>query len=219
MSSEPRLESTIESDSSGTLFVVCAPSGAGKTSLVEALVDAESNVVVSVSHTTRSMRPGERDGVQYHFVDKTEFEAMLRRDAFLEYATVFDHYYGTSKDWVSERLAENTDVVLEIDWQGARQVRGLVPDAVGIFILPPSVSVLEQRLRTRAQDSEEVIARRMREAIEQMSHFGEADYLVINDNFDSALNDLRCVVHAAGLRCPNQYARQKALISSLLAPP
>src|SRR5690606_10000269 len=147
----------------------------------------------SVSHTTRPMRPGEQDGVHYHFVDVATFQAMVDQGDFLEHARVFDNYYGTSHSTLLERLRAGTDVILEIDWQGARQVRGKIPGSSGIFILPPSRAVLEQRLRARATDSEEVIARRMRDAVAEMSHYDEFDYLVVNDDFNTALEDLRAI--------------------------
>lgn len=201
----------------GTLFTVSAPSGAGKTSLVKALVDSDSQVTVSVSHTTRPMRPGERDGVNYHFVSRDEFLDMLARDAFLEHAQVYgDNYYGTSRAWVEETLAAGRDVVLEIDWQGATQVRRLMPETVGIFILPPSQQALRERLTGRGQDEQSVIDKRMAQAIDEMSHYVEADYLVINDNFDRALAELRAVVVAQRQRLQRQQQRHGALLQALL---
>ena len=155
----------------GTLYIVSAPSGAGKTSLVKALVDSEAQIRVSVSHTTRAMRPGEVDGVNYHFVDHDRFNAMLERSEFLEHARVFDNLYGTSQKWVEQTLAEGFDLILEIDWQGAEQVRRLMPQAKSIFILPPTQEALRHRLTNRGQDSGEIIERRMREAVSEMSHY------------------------------------------------
>jgi len=200
-----------------TLYVVSAPSGAGKTSLVKALVDATPGVTVSVSHTTRAPRPGEQDGINYHFVSKATFETMMGQGVFLEHALVFDNYYGTSGDWVNAQLEAGADVILEIDWQGARQVRQRLPQACGIFVLPPSRAALEQRLRGRGQDSEDVIARRMRDAQAEMSHYGELDYLVINDDFATALGELRAIVLARRLVLAAQRQRHAALLADLLA--
>ncbi len=202
---------------SGNLFIVSAASGAGKTSLVKALVDSTEDIIVSVSCTTRAKRPGEVDGVHYHFLTEDRFQAMLEQGGFLEYARVFDNQYGTSKSWVQERLQEGLDVILEIDWQGARQVRELHPEAIGIFVLPPSRPELERRLRGRGQDDEDVIARRMRDAVSEMSHYDEFDYVLVNDDFDSALAELRCLVQAERLRLSAQLARRQALIDELLA--
>ena len=202
---------------SGNLFIVSAASGAGKTSLVKALVDSTQGVIVSVSCTTRAKRPGEVDGVHYHFLTEDRFQAMLEQGGFLEYARVFDNQYGTSKSWVQKRLQEDLDVILEIDWQGARQVRELHPEAIGIFVLPPSRPELERRLRGRGQDDEDVIARRMRDARSEMSHYDEFDYVLVNDDFDSALAELRCLIQAERLRLSTQLARRQALIGELLA--
>lgn len=201
----------------GTLFVVSAASGAGKTSLVTALMERETDLLISVSHTTRPPRPGEQDGVHYHFVDRGQFERMLDAAAFLEHAQVFGHLYGTSGEWVQARLNEGSDVILEIDWQGAAQVRRLVPDCVGVFILPPSREELARRLRGRGQDSEEVIARRMSEAISEMSHYAEFDYVVVNDDFGTALAEIRAVIRARRVRRDAQIQRHESLIASLLA--
>lgn len=201
----------------GTLFTVSAPSGAGKTSLVKALVDSDSQVTVSVSHTTRPIRPGEQEGVNYHFVGREAFLEMLDRDAFLEHARVFDNFYGTSKEWVEETLAAGRDVILEIDWQGAAQVRRQLPDTVGIFILPPSQQTLRERLTGRGQDDESVIERRMSQAIDEMSHYVEADYLVINDDFQVALDELRAVVTAQRQRLQRQQQRHTDLLQALLS--
>ncbi|ALP51696.1 guanylate kinase [Candidatus Tenderia electrophaga] len=201
---------------SGTLYIISAPSGAGKTSLVKALVDAIEDIRVSVSHTTRPMRPGEVDGVNYNFVDPAVFERMVDEDVFLEHAQVFDNFYGTSREWVEQQLREGIDVILEIDWQGAQQVRPRMPGCVGVFILPPSRETLMQRLRGRGQDSEAVIQRRFRDAVTDMSHFHEYDYVVINDDFAEALLDVSAIVRARRQRVEVQRARQGALIDALL---
>lgn len=201
----------------GTLYVISAPSGAGKTSLVKALIGSLDGVTVSVSHTTRAPRPGEQDGREYHFVDVERFRAMTAEGAFLEHAKVFDNYYGTSRAVVQERLAAGLDVILEIDWQGARQVRAVMPECVSIFILPPSRPALEDRLRGRAQDSDEVIARRMRDAVNEMQHWEEYDYLIVNDVFNEALAQLQAVFLARRLRREAQAVRHDALLGALLA--
>lgn len=180
----------------GTLFVIAAPSGAGKTSLVKALVEATDNIAVSVSHTTRAQRPGEVDGVNYHFIDRAQFEQLIAQGDFLEQAEVFGNLYGTSKRWVEDTLRQGRDVILEIDWQGAQQIRRLVPDAVGIFILPPSREALRERLVGRSTDATEVIERRLAQAAGDMAHFAEFDYVIINDVFGRALDDLHAVVLA-----------------------
>ena len=201
----------------GTLYIVSAPSGAGKTSLVKALIDSEPNVRVSVSHTTRGMRPGEVDSVNYHFVSREKFVQMLEHGDFLEHAEVFGNLYGTSQSTVLQTLAEGHDLILEIDWQGAQQVRHLMPQAKSIFILPPSQEALRQRLNNRGQDSDEIIDRRMREAVSEMSHYVEYDYLVINDDFATALDDLRAIFRANQLRHGAQQVRHGALLARLLA--
>lgn len=201
----------------GTLFTISAPSGAGKTSLVQALLDADSGIRVSVSHTTRRQRRGEADGVNYHFVSEAIFEAMLERGEFLEQARVFDHLYGTSEQWVDATLADGFDVILEIDWQGALQVRRQRQDTIAVFILPPSREALDERLNHRGQDDEAVIRRRMEEAVEEMSHYVEADYLVVNDRFDVALADLASIFSARRLRLDRQQQRHTALIERLLS--
>ncbi len=180
------------------LFILSAASGTGKTSLASALVQNVSGVETSVSHTTRKPRPGEQDGVHYHFVDRAAFDAMVARGEFLEHATVFGNSYGTSRNEVENRLRQGKGVVLDIDWQGARSVKRLMPEAVSIFILPPSREVLAQRLVDRGQDSPDVIARRMHEAISEMSHYMEFDYIVVNDEFDLALADLQRIVRGQG---------------------
>jgi len=201
----------------GTPYVVSAPSGAGKTSLVEALEAADPRVVVSVSHTTRPRREGEVDGHDYHFVDAATFRAMVEGGAFLEHATVFGNAYGTSRRWVEERLDEGLDVILEIDWQGARQVRRQLPGVAGIFVLPPSVEALEARLRTRALDSEAVIAGRMAAAADEVAHYAEFEYLVLNEIFEEALADLSAIVRGRRLATRAQAERHRGLIAALLA--
>lgn len=205
------------SSNSGTLLVVSAPSGAGKTSLLRALLDSEHNLVLSVSHTTRPPRSGERDGVDYHFVDANEFDSMVGAGEFLEHATVFGNRYGTGRAQVNASLARGIDVILEIDWQGARQIRQAMPESVHMFVLPPSWRALEQRLRDRGTDADEVIEARMRAAGGEIAHFAEFDYLVVNDDFDHAVQGMRAVVHAARLRLARQQARHAALIRDLLA--
>ncbi len=202
---------------SGSLYVVSAPSGAGKTSLVNALLQSTDGIVVSVSHTTRAPRPGEEDGVHYHFTDVESFQAMIASGDFLEHARVFDNYYGTSRGSVEAQLAQGMDVILEIDWQGARLVRQQLPDCIGIFVLPPSVAALEERLRGRGQDGDDVIARRMRDARSESSHYHEYEYLVINDDFDTALAELRAIFVAQRLQRDLQIQRYAQLLDELLA--
>lgn len=203
--------------SKGTLYVVSAPSGAGKTSLVKAMLERDSGILVSVSHTTREMRPGEVDGVDYNFVAMDEFNKMIEAAAFLEFAEVFTNKYGTSQLWVQEQLDNGKDVILEIDWQGAQQIRRLMPECLSIFIVPPSKQALRERLNNRGQDSEEVIEHRMSEAVSEMSHYGEYDYLVVNDDFDTALNDLHSIFAAQRLKLDNQQDSQSELLTSLLS--
>jgi len=188
----------------GSLFIISAPSGAGKTSLVRALVEKDGILDASVSHTTRSPRPGEKEGINYHFVKKSFFDKMINQGEFLESAQVFDHFYGTSKLWVQNQLEAGTDVVLEIDWQGAKQIKERMPLACAIFILPPSKNALQERLMSRGQDDPEVIQRRMDQAVNEMSHFESSDYLVLNRNFEEALNELEVIVKAQRLRTVNR---------------
>ena len=197
------------------MFIVSAPSGAGKTSLVRRAVAELDDLAVSVSHTTRPMRPGETDGVDYHFVDRDAFAAMVDDDRFLEYAEVFGNFYGTSVDAVQECLARGQDVVLEIDWQGAKQVRKKLEDVVSIFVLPPSRAVLLERLRGRGSDSEAVIERRTAEAVIEMQQYHRADYLIVNDDFDKALAELKAVVVAHRVAKSVQALRHAGLITSL----
>ncbi|HBD11066.1 MAG TPA: guanylate kinase [Porticoccaceae bacterium] len=201
----------------GTLYTVSAPSGAGKTSLVNALVARDPNLKVSVSHTTRSKRPGETEGVNYHFIEEAQFLQLLERNAFLEHARVYDHYYGTSESWVRETLAAGHDVILEIDWQGGQQIHKQIPNSIRIFILPPSKKALEERLTGRGQDGTEVIARRLALAKEEMSHFVEADYLVVNEDFEQALAELEAIFRCQRLAVANQEIRHAALLRELLA--
>lgn len=201
----------------GTLYVISAPSGAGKTSLVSAMLEQDGRLCVSVSHTTRPMRPGEQDGINYHFVSREVFEAMIGRGDFLEHADVFGNYYGTSQTWVRDTLAQGRDVILEIDWQGASQVRRLMPGCVGIFIVPPSPAALRHRLTGRGTDTSEVVERRLLEASEECSHAREFDYLVVNDDFDTALADLLAIVRSQRLRIEVQGNRHAELLASLEA--
>jgi len=202
----------------GTLYIVSAPSGAGKTSLLKALLARLEAVSLSVSHTTRAPRPGERDGIDYHFIDPARFEQLVAAGDFLEYARVFDNYYGTRRATVVTRLEAGEDVILEIDWQGARQVFEAFPQAVKVFILPPSRKALQQRLSKRGQDSEAVITRRMADAVREMSHFDEYQYLVFNDNFDMAVTELEALFRAHRLRLKTQQQRYAAVLRGLLEP-
>ncbi len=202
--------------STGTLFTVSAPSGAGKTSLVNALVKHDRELRVSVSHTTRPRRPGETDGVDYHFIDAATFQSMLARTEFLEHAQVFGNLYGTSQAWVEQQLRAGTDVILEIDWQGARQVKRLMPQTQAIFILPPSRATLQQRLTARGQDDSAIIAARMAEAVEEMSHYVDGDYLVVNQDFDTALAELQAIVASQRLRTSRQQVELAELLQDLL---
>lgn len=201
---------------SGMLYIVSAPSGAGKTSLVKALIEQLDGIEVSVSHTTRAMRPGEVDGTHYHFVTEQKFLEKVGQGEFLEHAQVFDNFYGTSRLTVEERLAQGFDVILEIDWQGAAQVRKQMPESLSIFILPPSREELDRRLRGRGQDSEEIIARRMQDAVNEMSHYPEFDYLVINDDFEQALAELKAIVIGNRMRLDRQEKRHEQLLSDLV---
>jgi guanylate kinase len=195
----------LRSRRAGVLVIVSAPSGAGKTSLVRALCAADAQVRVSVSYTTRAARPGEPDGDAYHFVSRADFEAMLERGEFLESALVHGNYYATSEPWVRSQLDSGATIVLEIDWQGAEQVRRRFADSVGVFVLPPSMAALEQRLKLRAQDAPEVIAARLQAAREEIAHACEYDYVIINDDFDTAAADLAAIVRAARLRTHLQF--------------
>jgi guanylate kinase len=199
----------------GSLIIISAPSGTGKTSLVAALTEKLSNLLVSVSHTTRLPRAGEINGVHYNFVNDEQFEQMLKADMFLEHAEVFGNSYGTSRDWVSKTVLAGIDVVLEIDWQGARQIRSQMPEAVSIFILPPSARALQERLTSRNLDDAGVIATRLAQAKNEVSHYNEYEYLIINDDFNKALDDLTTVIAAARLRCSRQKRAREELIAEL----
>ncbi len=199
----------------GNVIIVSAPSGAGKTSLVRELVERDPATRKSISYTTRPRRPGEQDGIDYHFVSGETFQAMLEAGEFLESAEVHGNMYGTGQKWLEEQRRKGSDIVLEIDWQGAKQVRGLMPDAIGVFVLPPSVDTLRGRLTKRAQDSNEVIARRLAAARNEVSHVHEFDYVIINDVFDKAVQDLICIVRSTRLRLSAQLDRNQALINSI----
>lgn len=201
----------------GTLYIVAAPSGGGKTSLVKSLVESMTDIAVSVSHTTRAKRPGEVDGVDYFFVEPDEFQQMIAEDAFVEHAKVFENYYGTSKAQIEDRLRRGVDVLLDIDWQGAKQIKRIFPDTVGIFIIPPSLETLKQRLQGRKQDNESVIQARMQRAQSELSHYHEFDYLIVNDDFYCAAADLKSIIMAHRLRMERQIDRQRKLLSFLLA--
>jgi guanylate kinase len=202
---------------SGLLFVVSAPSGAGKTSLVKALLEVEPSLRLSVSYTTRAPREGEQDGVHYHFVDAGTFERMAEAGEFVEYARVFGNAYGTAAQTLRAGLDAGADLLLEIDWQGARQVRERFPEAITVFIAPPSLHALEERLRARGKDSPDVIAARMAQARDELGHHGEYDYLVVNDDFAVALGELRAIVAAQRLREPRQARRHAAALAAMLA--
>jgi guanylate kinase len=217
MSQAEATEPHAEGADQGLLFVVSAPSGAGKTSLVRALLEVESSLQLSVSYTTRAPREGEENGVHYHFVDAPTFERMAQAGEFVEYARVFGNAYGTAAATLRERLDAGADLLLEIDWQGARQVRKRFPETVGIFVAPPSLATLETRLRGRGKDSEDVIAARMAQARDELSHHGEYDYLVVNDDFAEALGDLRAIVVAERLRGPRQARRHASALAAMLA--
>lgn len=200
----------------GSLLIVAAPSGGGKTSLVNALLAEDSNLALSVSHTTRKPRPGETDGVQYHFINNDEFDELHLQNAFLEHATVFGNQYGTHAGALSQQLESGLDVILEIDWQGAAQVRRQFPGCASVFILPPSIQVLRERLSHRGQDSEQVIDRRMRDAQAEISHWDEFDFLLVNDDFERALDDLRAIVHGLRLGRERQSKQHASLLAELL---
>jgi guanylate kinase len=203
--------------SKGSLFTVSAPSGAGKTSLVRAVIQTCANLQVSISHTTRAMRPGEQNGVNYHFVSPEHFLTMLDQAEFLEHAQVFNHYYGTSKTWVEQTLQQGTDVILEIDWQGAQQIRRLLPDTQSIFILPPSLQTLMDRLKSRGQDSEQVIATRTAEAKNEISHYVESDFLIVNQDFDLAVQEFKSIIVAQRLKLLKQAQKYQPLLQQLLS--
>ncbi|MBY0545036.1 MAG: guanylate kinase [Gammaproteobacteria bacterium] len=200
----------------GNLYIISAPSGGGKTSLVDALVATTPDIVVSISHTTRPIRPGEQEGVNYFFTDQAQFQSMIEAQAFLEYATIFGHHYGTSKKWIEEQLTIGNDIILEIDWQGARQVKWMIPSSIGIFILPPSLQALQTRLTRRAQDNPDVIAHRMAQASLEMSHYQEYEFVIINDDFDRALLELKSIIVAERLKIKQQCLRHVDLLNALI---
>jgi guanylate kinase len=201
----------------GNLFILSAPSGAGKSSLIHALLGQHQDMQLSVSHTTRAPRPGEVDGVHYHFVSVEQFKALIADNNFLEWAEVFGNYYGTSRTAIEQVLALGRDVFLDIDWQGARQIKSQVPSVLSIFILPPSVAELEKRLNQRGQDNQEIIAKRMLQAKSEISHVTEYDYVLVNDDFQQCLNELQQVVLSQRLTLQKQQQRQQALLTDLLA--
>jgi len=200
----------------GNLFIVAAPSGAGKSSLVNAVLALEPDIALSISFTSRGPRPGERHAQHYHFVDKAEFERMIAAGDFFEHALVHGDYKGTARQSVEPQLASGKDVLLEIDWQGAAQVRAKLPEAISVFILPPSREALDERMRKRGQDSDAVIAQRLAAAREEMSHVGEFDYVIVNNDFDHAVQDMRAIFIASRLRRDQQLRRHAALIAGLL---
>ena len=200
-----------------TLFIICGPSGTGKTSLVSALIPQLENIEPSVSHTTRLARPGETDDKNYHFVTLEVFQKMTKENDFLEHAKVFDNYYGTSKSFVLEKLSKNVDIILEIDWQGAQQIKKIFKNTVSIFILPPSLTSLSHRLYQRKQDDEKVIKKRLSEAQNEIQHYNEFDYLLVNDSFVQAISDLKAIITAHRLSLPLQKEKQTNLIRNLLA--
>ncbi|KKO46225.1 guanylate kinase [Arsukibacterium ikkense] len=204
---------------SGNLFIVSAPSGAGKSSLINALLKTHADMQVSVSHTTRAPRPGEVDGVHYHFISVEQFKKLIADNEFLEWAEVFGNYYGTSRSAIINNLRQGIDVFLDIDWQGARQIRQQAPGTLGIFILPPSMAALEQRLLQRGQDSEQVIAKRMAQAQSEMQHADEYEYLIINDDFNQALSELAHIVLSQRNSLQSQQSRHQTLMQQLLAKP
>jgi guanylate kinase len=201
----------------GKLYIISAPSGAGKTSLVKKLVSKLNSIIVSVSHTTRQMREGEIDGKDYFFIDVETFRTMQGGNAFLECAHVFDNFYGTAQQTVEDNLMQGYDVILEIDWQGAQQVRELIPDSISIFILPPSIKALRERLEARGKDDADIIARRMRDAVTEMSHYSEFDYLIVNDNFNVALDAIKSIVVTNRLKQTHQAHALQPLLLNLLA--
>ncbi|WP_348769372.1 guanylate kinase [Buchnera aphidicola] len=204
--------------SQGILFIISAPSGTGKSSLIKGLLKTRClyNIQVSISHTTRIMRPGESHGKHYYFISKKEFRVMIKQKSFLEYAKVFNNYYGTSREFIEKMLLSGIDVFLDIDWQGASQIRYKVPNSKSIFLLPPSKDVLYKRLRERGQDSDKVISKRMEKAVDEMNHYSEYDYLIINDDFKKAISDLKTIIIAEHLCLFHQKKKHNILISQLL---
>jgi guanylate kinase len=202
---------------SGTLFIVAAPSGAGKTSLVKELVEQIGNIDVSISHTTRQPRHDEKNGEAYHFIDEAEFKGLIKENRFLEYAKVFGNYYGTSRDWVEQELATGKNIILEIDWQGAQQIKSLFRSSVGIFILPPDYQTLHKRLVGRQNDDQKTIERRMKAAKEEISHYKEFDFIVINDDFDQALAELKAIITTVNLGSCRQKAFYEDFVGEILS--
>ncbi|WP_343154108.1 guanylate kinase [Buchnera aphidicola (Aphis aurantii)] len=204
--------------SQGILFIISAPSGTGKSSLIKGLLETQClyNIQVSISHTTRIMRPGESHGKHYYFISKKEFRVMIKQKSFLEYAKVFNNYYGTSREFIEKMLLSGIDVFLDIDWQGASQIRYKVPNSKSIFLLPPSKDILYKRLRERGQDSDKVISKRMEKAVDEMNHYSEYDYLIINDDFKKAISDLKTIIIAEHLCLFHQKKKHNILISQLL---
>jgi guanylate kinase len=200
---------------SGNLYVISAPSGTGKTTLVKTLIDSLPNITVSISHTTRPIRPAETEGINYYFIEKPTFQQMIEHDDFLEHATVFNNLYGTSRSWVENTLKRGIDVILEIDWQGARQIQQLCPDCISIFILPPSLAALSQRLMQRNQDNSDTIRKRLADAQDTVSHTNEYDYIVLNDYFENALNDLKTIILAGRLTKHRQLKKLAPLLAEL----
>ncbi len=217
ITSPPNTDSGNTSVQRGSVYVISAPSGAGKTSLVRALVQNDSGLLISISHTTRAKRPGEINGDHYHFVSQQQFQEISQRDGFIEHAHVFGNDYGTSCEWVEQQRVTGYDIILEIDWQGARQVKEKVRDSIGIFILPPSLEQLEERLCQRRQDSSEIIRQRMKAAVEEIHHFDEYQYLIINNDFATALEDLRSIIESQRLSQQRQACKHADLITRLLA--
>lgn len=202
----------------GTLYIISAPSGAGKSSLITALLEKSPNYTckVSISHTTRAPRQGEMDGVHYYFIDEPEFKSLQKKNVFLEHARVFDSYYGTSRVWIEEQLQQGIDIFLDIDWQGARQIREQISNTQSIFILPPSTDELKRRLIVRAQDSAEVIQNRMTQAIKEITHYKEYDFIIINDDFDKALFDFKSILNSQRLKIEKQEMKYQQILDSLL---
>ncbi len=200
----------------GHFYVIAAPSGTGKTSLVRSLVTTVNDLQISISHTTRPPRPGDVEGKDYYFVSEGTFAKMLQTQAFLEHAEIYHYHYGTSREWILQQLNSGIDIVLEIDWQGAKQISNLFPDSILIFIVPPSLEILRHRLQTRRQDKAGVIDERMANAQTEISHYVEFDYLIINDQFEQALADLKHIILAERLRCPTQKIRHQELLAKLL---
>ncbi len=207
----------MENHNKGSLFIVAAPSGGGKTSLIKQLLSSLDRIAVSISHTTRKKRPGERDGVDYFFIDEPLFFRMMNEAAFVEHAAVFNHFYGTSVAQLTDRMQAGIDIVLDIDWQGAQQIKQLFTDAVSIFVIPPSLEVLRERLMGRQQDDQAIIQSRMQDACNELSHYAEFDYLIVNDDFDKAAEELKAIVMACRLRMARQVEQQRQLLSFLLS--